>query len=103
MENLKTTLARKYAEFQIKRMAKKDHEPGLSLPIQARTVKNVLVILPRNLKLMDEALHFLEQLKQQYSFWKIEILDIDKLTPEQYNFWKLPSDQFVEQLPKQHP
>jgi hypothetical protein len=45
---------------------------SLNFPMKANTIKKVLVILPRNLDLLDRASNFVQSLRKTYPSWRVE-------------------------------
>jgi hypothetical protein len=71
---------------------------SLSFPVKATEIEKVLIILPRDMAQLDEANLFVQALKKQYPSWKIELFDVDKLTPNQYTRMQIPKDEVTDKL-----
>lgn len=70
----------------------------LDFPVKSMEIKNVLVILPRGLNHLDEANRFVQNLRQQYRYWKIEIFDVDKVNKDNLNLLKIPDHSIMEKI-----
>jgi hypothetical protein len=71
---------------------------GLDLPAAASMIKKVLVFLPKDLPLLEEANLFTQKLRETYNSWTVDIFDVDKLKKEDYNRLKAPNNKIVENL-----
>ena len=80
------------------RRALKNINTGLDFPVAVNMVKKVLVFLPKDLQLLEEANSFTQQLRQTYNSWTVDIFDVDKLKKEDYNRFKAPNHKIVENL-----
>lgn len=71
---------------------------SVNFPAKANTIKKVLIILPRNLQLLDMASEFVQGLRKTYPGWRIELFDVDKLTKADLNRIKLPRAEILQKL-----
>lgn len=71
---------------------------SLNFPIRANEVEKVLVILPRDLQLLDRASVFVQSLRKTYPGWKIELFDVDKLGENDLNRVHLPKTEVIQKL-----
>ena len=71
---------------------------SLAFPITASSIKKVLVILPRNLNLIDRASLFVQSMRKNYPTWRIELFDVDKLNKTDLNRMQLPRPEIVDRL-----
>ena len=75
-------------------------EQAMSFPIEATSVRKVLVILPRNLEMLDRASKFVQLLRQSYPNWRVELFDVDKLSKDELNPVSLPRPEILAKLKK---
>lgn len=73
---------------------------AVSFPIQSTTVKKVLVILPRDLNLIDRASMFVQSLRSTFPAWRVELFDVDKLSKSDLNRMQLPKPEILQKLRK---
>ena len=59
------------------RQALKNINTGLDFPVAVNMVKKVLVFLPKDLQLLEEANSFSQQLRQTYDSWTVDIFDVE--------------------------
>lgn len=71
---------------------------SLNFPMKANTIKKVLVILPRNLDLLDRASNFVQSLRKTYPGWRVELFDVDKLSKSDLNRMHLPRPEILSKL-----
>lgn len=71
---------------------------SLKFPTTSAVVRNVLVILPRDLLLLDSASDFVQSLKKTYPGWKVELFDVDKLGKADLNSMRLPRQPVLDKL-----
>lgn len=90
-------LTRLVVKLKSRALAKKIRQE-VRFPIEASSVKKVLVIMPRNLELLDKASLFVQSLRKTYPGWKIELFDVDKLNDQELNRVKLPRQEIVHKL-----
>ena len=91
----------KLAEFVIKiksRSVARRVNRSVNFPIRANEVKKVLIILPRNLQMLDRASMFVQSLRKTYPNWRIELFDVDKLSSKELNSVHLPRPEIVQEL-----
>jgi hypothetical protein len=94
-------LKEKLTEFYIKRKTRKKLKAitqPLAFPIEADSIKNVLVILPGNLNYLEAANQFVRNLRDDFSNWSVDIFDVDKITKEDLNRWNMPSHNILSRL-----
>lgn len=72
----------------------------MKLPIPSKSIKKVLVILPRNLQLIDQASEFVQELRNSYPEWRVELFDVDKLNKDELNRARLPKPEILTKLRK---
>lgn len=93
----------KVAAYMIKkkteRITRKLQNP-MSFPIRSNVIQRVLVILPRNLSLLDLANRFIHALREAYPTWRVELFDVDKLGSDDLNRMKLPKQEIIDRLRK---
>ncbi len=75
---------------------------SLNFPIKATEVEKVLVILPRDLHLLDRASIFVQSLRKTYPGWRIELFDVDKLGESELNHVHLPKPNVIQKLKSAH-
>ncbi len=73
---------------------------SLNFPIKANAIRKVLVILPRNMELIDHANRFVVALRKRFPHWRVELFDIDKLNDTDLNRMRLPKDEILTKLRK---
>lgn len=100
MADLKASLTRIFVAWKTRRFLKEFNERPVSFPVPASTVKNVLVILPRQVEHVDAAMALVRQLRNYYTEWHYMVLDMDKIMKDKLNRLDLPNDQFIEELSK---
>lgn len=71
---------------------------AMNFPIQAASITKVLVILPRNLELLDRASNFVQSLRKTYPDWRVELFDVDKLSKSDLNSMNLPRPEILNKL-----
>ncbi len=71
---------------------------SLKYPIKSGELKNVLIILPRQMEYIDPAIVFVRRFKQHFRHWQYMILDIDKVLSDKLNFLDLPNENFIKKL-----
>ena len=97
MKSLRQVVAEKYINWKA-RKALKNMDLSVSFPIHATSVKRVLIILPRNLDLLDDASQFVQVLRRTFSFWNIAMFDVDKIPETHLNWLHLPNTQQLKSL-----
>ena len=93
----------KVKAFVIKRKTEKITQKlhqSMQFPIRSNVVQRVLVILPRNLAMLDRASQFVQSLRNNYPAWRVELFDVDKLTADDLNRMKLPKQNILDRLRK---
>jgi hypothetical protein len=95
--SLISKIAEKLVKIKVKPILKRVSN-SLSFPVKAKEIEKVLVILPRDMTRLDEANRFVQGLKKQYPSWKVELFDVDKLTPDQYTRMRIPKDEVTAKL-----
>lgn len=70
----------------------------LDFPVTSKEIKKVLIVLPRELVHLDDANHFIQELRKTYKHWKIEIIDVDKLNKNDLNFLNIPDQKTIEKI-----
>jgi hypothetical protein len=73
----------------------------LEFPVQAKEVKKVLVIFPKDVDLID-ANQFIQKLRAEYRRWSVEIFDVYKIKPEERNILKMPNRILSNRLRKKN-
>lgn len=73
-------------------------ERALRFPVPAGEVDKVLVILPRNLNLMDRAMGFVQSLRKTFPGWRVELFDVDKLGKGDLNRIQMPRTEILQRL-----
>jgi len=73
---------------------------SLNFPIKANAIRKVLVILPRNMEMIDHANRFVTTLRKRFPHWRVELFDIDKLNDADLNRMRLPKDEIINKLKK---
>ncbi|GAB4331213.1 MAG: hypothetical protein Kow0037_07610 [Calditrichia bacterium] len=98
-------LKRKIADWIVKRAIRKNQKSGafgdLLLPIETGKIENVLVILPTQMELVENALNFFHRLKKTFENWKFVVLDVTKIETNNLNKLGLPNAAFLEKLKQQ--
>ncbi len=74
---------------------------AVSFPIHATSIQRVLVIMPRDLRLIEAAHEFINQLREQFPYWQVQIFDVDKLPPEKLNWLGVPRKGYVREIKNQ--
>jgi len=97
MRSLRQILAERYIHFKVKKALKK-MDLSVSFPIHATSVKKVLVILPRNLELLDQASQFVQVLRRTFSYWNISMFDVDKIPESHLNWFHLPNSRHLKSI-----
>ena len=70
----------------------------LNFPAKASVIKKVLVVMPRNMSLLEDANRFIQSLRKSYPNWRVELFDVDKLSEKDLNRMSLPRDEIVDKL-----
>ncbi len=99
---LKSWFAEKYVSWETKKELQELDKISISVPLPLKSVKQVLVILPRQMEYVDAAVSLVHDLKRQFSGWKFMVLDIDKMLPQKLNRLDLPNHQFISELGQKH-
>ncbi|NIV03768.1 MAG: hypothetical protein GWN59_03865, partial [Calditrichae bacterium] len=73
---------------------------SVNFPMGANSIQNVLVILPRNLELFENASAFIQSLRKAYPKWHIELFDVDKLKKNDLNRVEMPRAEIIQKLKK---
>jgi hypothetical protein len=68
----------------------------LDFPVKSKEIKKVLIILPRELTHLDDATQFIQELRKSYKYWKIEIIDVDKI--DDLNLLNIPDQKIIEKI-----
>ncbi|RMI26219.1 MAG: hypothetical protein D6681_01125 [Calditrichaeota bacterium] len=97
MSKLRKYLARYLMKLKARLVVRRLND-SLNFPVDAHAVRKVLVILPRNLNLLDRATHFIQSLRKTYPGWEIELFDVDKLSESQLTRLHLPQPEVLERL-----
>lgn len=71
---------------------------AVNFPIQADSVKKVLVILPPKAELLHHAHQFIYALRKRYPAWRVEMFDVSKLSGDDLNRMRLPRDEILHKL-----
>ncbi len=93
-------LAEKIMQHRARRELKKI-KSAIHFPVQASSIQRVLVILPRDLQLIEPAHQFVNQLRQAFPAWHIQMFDVDKLPAEKLNWLKIPDSAYIQELKSQ--
>lgn len=70
----------------------------LNFPAKANAINKVLVILPRNLEMLDRASNFVQSLRKTFPNWRVELFDVDKLSKSDLNRMHLPRPEVLNKL-----
>lgn len=97
MSRLKEKLAEIYINRKTRKKLRSISQP-LAFPIEADSIKNVLVILPGNLNYLEAANQFVRNLRETFSKWSVDIFDVDKISKEDLNRWNVPTDNILSRL-----
>lgn len=99
MKSVIEKIARVYIHLRSQRVLRQVNTI-LNFPVQAKEIKKVLIILPRELAHLDDANQFVQKLRQGYRRWSVEIFDADKINPKELNILKLPNQTVADKLHK---
>ncbi len=94
------SLGEKWMRRKALRALKKSQQ-AMSFPLQATSIQRVLVIMPRDLRLIEAAHDFINQLREQFPYWQVQIFDVDKLPPEKLNWMQVPRKEYIRELKNQ--
>ncbi len=97
MSSLKDRVTEYLIQLKVKPVMRRLNQ-SLSFPISANSVKKVLVIMPRNLELLERASNFVQSLRKTYPNWRVELFDVDKLNKDDLNHLQLPRPRIVAKL-----
>jgi len=81
------------------RQALKKIQHTMSFPLHATSIQRVLVIMPRDLNLIEAAHQFINRLRETFPFWDIQMFDVDKMPKEKLNWMGVPSKEYVHGAP----
>ena len=73
---------------------------SMNFPVPSKVISKVMVILPRNLALLDQASIFVQSLRKTYPAWRVELFDVDKLDRNDLNRMQLPRQEVLDRLRK---
>ena len=71
---------------------------SLQLPVAARQVSRVLIMLPYGVEKLDAASEFVRKLRAEYPSWEVEVFDADKLSESEKNKLNLPQEMVVQRI-----
>jgi len=71
---------------------------ALNFPAKANAINKVLVILPRNLEMLDRASNFVQSLRKTFPNWRVELFDVDKLSRSDLNRMHIPRPEILHKL-----
>ncbi len=80
------------------RQALKKIQHAMSFPLHATSIQRVLVIMPRDLNLMEAAHQFINRLRETFPFWDVQMFDVDKMPKEKLNWMGVPSKEYIQEL-----
>jgi hypothetical protein len=100
MSIFKSYFTGQYAYWKTRRSLKKLSEQSVNLPINAKQIKNVLILLPRQEEFVDAAMTLVRHLRQHFKSWHFMLLDIDKIAAHKLDRFNLPNKTFIEVLLK---
>jgi hypothetical protein len=71
-------------------------------PVPSKKINHTLVILPKQLEYLDPAVELVNELQQEYPYWRYMMLDMDKVIGDKLNRLHLPSSGFISKLKKEN-
>ncbi len=95
------SVGKKWMERRARRALKKMHH-AMSFPLHATSIRRVWVIMPRDLQYIEAAHQFINELRQKFPFWDIQLFDVDKLPQEKLNWMHIPNKEYIADLKNQH-
>ena len=100
MNRIKPFLTEKYVKYKTWRLFKEIDKTPMTIPMPAERVRNVLIILPREVELVDSAVALIRKLRKHFSRWNYMVLDLDKVLTHKLNRLNLPNQNFLQELEK---
>jgi len=95
---VKHWLAQKYVSWNTKKDLDELETISVSVPLSPGKVKSVLIVLPRQMELVDAAVSLVHDLKKEFPAWRFMVLDMDKVLSHKLNRLDLPNNQFIQEL-----
>ncbi len=100
MNGLKPFLTEKYVKLKTWRVFKEIDKTPMAIPMPANTVRNVMIVLPRQVEYVDSAVALIRKLRRHFSRWNYMVLDLDKVLAHKLNRLNLPNRNFLQELEK---
>lgn len=94
-------LDRIYINLKCRRILKRGNNK-LDFPVQAKEVKKVLVLFPKEVEHLTDANEFVQKLRAEYPRWSVEIFDVDKINPKERNILRMPNRTLSNRLRKKN-
>ena len=97
MTNLKNKLTDYLIASKVRPVLKRLSN-NMNFPEKASCISKVLVIMPRNMSMLQDANRFIQVLRKYYPGWRVELFDADKLTANDLDRMSLPREAITDKL-----
>jgi len=98
MLDLKNQISKVYVFLKTYQKLRKLFKKTVDFPTSASYVKNVLILLPRQDRLVDAAMTLIRHLRQYFKRWHFMLLNVDKIATDKLNKFDLPNKSFINEL-----
>jgi len=96
--SLKAFLKEQVVFWRTKGNLRKLSKIPLNFPVDAKEIKNVLVLLPRDEEYQDSAMTLVRNLRHHFTSWHFMALDVNKIPVEKLDRYNLPNREFIDEL-----